>query len=534
MTLVHDPSRVPTGQQIRRLTGQIQGAREGRTLGSVLIDVWYTVVTVGLFVLVVIGAASTVHIAAPPADGAGLARGELPGALVVLALLGALTGLAGRLGPLGVGGGGAAWWLPMPIDRRGLLRPTVLMWPGVAAGAGAVLAPLMIYVFGAEVSVAVVLGWAAVGAAGGAFLAGAAALAQGAGGTRGRPSGSRVVSWVGDAMLLAGAVGVALVALTAGGTDEAAGAAGGDAAAASAGAWRLGGGWVVAVPLLLAACAAVVVAERRSGLLHGGRLRSQGSVGERARVAVLSLDLRELSRALTTGSARTRRRSSLRLRAGGPRRAVVLADLVLLVRSPRLLLQTSVTVVLAVAATRVPLLDSGLPLYATLLLTGFWTANTAAAGGRHAELAPVLDRLLPLSAREVRVVRAVVPWLAAVVWAVAVGAMEVTRTGSALWWPLVAAWSVVLAAAAVRSAYRPPPSWSPTMVMSPMGGAPPTGGLFKGLDVALLGTIPTAVTLYVGVAAPTLVVAQWAVAAVVVAGLVAMSGRRRRSAGAAR
>ncbi|HEY3436586.1 MAG TPA: DUF6297 family protein, partial [Actinotalea sp.] len=470
MTLVHDPDRIPTGQQIRQLTGQIQGAREGRTLGSVLVDVWYTVVTVGLCVVFVVGAASTIKNAAPDAAGVGgFAPGELPGALVVLALLGGLLSLAGRLGPLGVGGGGASWWLPLPIDRRGLLRPTVLAWPAVAFGSGAVLAPLAVFAFGASASVASVLGWAAVGGSAAALLASLAALAQGVDGAPGRPTGSRMVGWAGDLLLLAGTVGVAAMALASGSAGTSSAAAGTSVASTFGSGWVLGAGWWVSAPLLAGAAAATVVAERRSGLLHGGRLRTQGSVGERARVAVLSLDLRELSRALTSGSERSRRRSSLAVPSAGPRRAVVLADLILLARSPRLILQVVVTVLLAVAATRMTLLGSGLPLYATLLLTGFWAANTAAAGGRHAELAPVLDRLLPLSARQVRVARGGVPLLAASVWAVAVSAMEVARTGNALWWPVGLAWAVVLAAAAVRSAYRPPPTWSPTMVASPMG-----------------------------------------------------------------
>src|SRR5690606_40811862 len=168
--------------------------------------------------------------------------------------------------------------------------------------------------------------------------------------------------------------------------------------------WTLGGGWWVAVPLVVLAGVMTVLAERRVGSLSGAGLRAQGSIGDRAKVAVLSLDLRELSRALTSGGLRARRRGSLRLTgplrlmAGGPRRSIVLADLLLIGRTPRLLAQVTVAALLGLAATRVPLLDSGLGLYAAMLVLGFWAANAAGAGGRQAEMAPVLDRLLPLSA----------------------------------------------------------------------------------------------------------------------------------------
>jgi hypothetical protein len=517
VTLVHDPARVPTGHQVRRLTGQIQGAREGRGLGAVLQEVWYTAVTVGLSVLFVTGVARTIRAAVPDTDGPSLASSDLPALLVLLVVAGGVLSLAGRLGPVGVGGGGAAWWLPMPVDRRGLLRPAVLAWPAVAAGGGAILAPLLVTLFGAEVSLERVLGWAAVGGSAFALLAAAAAIAQAAsrgGVTRRRSGGSHLVAVGGEVLMLVGTVSVAALALGSG------------SVASSLSTWRLGQWWVAA-PLLLAAVGLTMLAERRTGRLSGAGLRAKGSIGDRARVAVLSLDMRELARALSIDPARVRHRS-YRLPARGPRSAVVLADLVPLLRSPRPLLVVAVMALLAVAAARMSLLGSGLPLYATLVLTGFWAANAAAAGARHAEMAPVLDRLLPLSAREVRVVRGGVPLIGAVLWAAVVLGAQAWASGSVVWLGLLAPWSLVLAAAAVRSAYRPAPSWSSVPIATPMGGTPPSAGLFKGLDVALIGTLPTAVMLYVGALTPGLLLAQTVLALALVGVLIAASGRRPR------
>ena len=90
------------------------------------------------------------------------------------------------------------------------------------------------------------------------------------------------------------------------------------------------------------------------------------------------------------------------------------------------------------------------------------------------------------------------------------------------------AWAVVLAAAALRSAYRPPPRFRVTAA-SPMGGVPSTGGAFQGLDVVLAATLPTTVALYLGGLSPVLVGAQWGATAITAAVLVGTAGRRRRA-----
>ena len=508
MTMQHDPARIPQGRQVRSLTASIENARQGRGIGAVVHEIWYVIITVGLCVLLVVGIAGGIKESVPVEDGVATLTGELPGALALLAAVGGLLSLAGRLGPVGLGGGGASWWLPMPVDRRGLLRPTVLRWPLVSAAVGGVLAPLAVILFGADVTPSLVFRWAALGAAGFAALAAGAEVLQPFG------SASRLVAGTGEVVMLLAAGAIAVVALT--GRDTSA--------------WTLDGAWVVAVPLAVVAVVATVLAERHSARLSGAGLRDRGSVGDRAQVAVLSLDLRELSGALAAAPHRARRKGSLRLAAGGPRRAIVLADLVLLGRAPRQLAQTAVAAMFAVAAGQVTLTHGGLPLYGVWLATGFWAANAAAAGARHADLAPVLDRLFPLSAREIRVVRSAAPLIAGTVWAGAAFGAHAGTTGQTAWLALVPAWAVVLAAAAVRGAYRPAARWIASTVVSPMGGVPPTGGLFKGLDVALVGTLPTAIALYTGSLSPTMIAGQVVWGAAIIAFLVGMSGRRKNAA----
>ncbi|MEK8225035.1 DUF6297 family protein [Oerskovia sp. M15] len=81
----------------------------------------------------VIGAANMLRetIFVEPVDGrdAVLTAATIQ-ALASVALLALMTGMAVRLGPLGTGSAGVRWWVPMPVDRRGLLTPSY--WRGVA------------------------------------------------------------------------------------------------------------------------------------------------------------------------------------------------------------------------------------------------------------------------------------------------------------------------------------------------------------------------------------------------------------------
>ena len=340
------PEGAPEGREIRRVTGEIQGAREGRGAGRVALEVWNAVMIIVLSGAFVAGVATVLQDAVPAEDAAegGLLLGPVPAGLLLAVGAGALLSLAGRLGPVGVPGGGSAWWLPMPVGRRGLLRPTVLAWPAVGAATGLVLGALVVILLEVPDGVAVPLGWAALGAGVLSLVVAVALLAQ----HQGRGTGGLRVARIGEGIMLLAVGVVALLALTGAGSAVA------DLA------WPgLGLVWL-AVPCVLGAVGITVVAERRSAELDGAALRAQGSVMYRAQAALLSLDLRELSRTLTTtslasSSARTRRRGSLRLNPGGPRRAVVLADLVLLARTPRSIGQLAVAVVLGAGAAGVAL-----------------------------------------------------------------------------------------------------------------------------------------------------------------------------------
>ena len=532
---------VPDGREIRRITAAIQGAREGRGAGAFLLELWYAAMTLGVAVAMVVGAATTLHDARAGVVGDAAARaastppgplvagGDLAAALALVAVLAGLLAAAGRLGPVSVGGGGGAWWLPMPVERRGLLRPVVLAWPGVGAVAGTVAVPLGTLVLGLPATPGRLLAWAAVGGAAGAATVAWAALRQ----ARATGDPSHTTAATGDRVLLVAVAGLTALAVARPGTAGAPGTPG--TPGTDDGALLLPGAGEAAVAALglLGLAGAVVLtrtAARRAGAIPGARLRAHGSIGDRARAAVLSLDLRELGRTLTLHGRPPRR--TLRRARPGAVRALLTADLLLLARTPRALVQAGLAALLAVAATRTDL-PHPLLVHLALLVTGFWAANAAAGGARHAQVAPAVDRLLPLPPRVVRLVRGGAPLLVALPWSLAALGAVGAAAADARWLALAPAWAVVLAAAAVRSGYRPDETYVTRAVATPVGSAPPVAGFTKGVDVVLAGTLPTAVGLVLGRLPDAVLVAQAVVAAVVVATCLAvvgqdLTGRRRR------
>jgi len=89
----------------------------------------------------------------------------------------------------------------------------------------------------------------------------------------------------------------------------------------------------------------------------------------------------------------------------------------------------------------------------------------------------------------------------------------------AAWLALGIAAAPAWAGAAVRGGYRPDLDWSGPVLSSPMGAVPAgvTVTLVRGPDVGLLGTAPVALALLLGAVPPTLIAAQLALSAVLLA-----------------
>jgi hypothetical protein len=125
---VRDP--VPSGRAVRRYTAAVARRRGGASVGSLLVDVYTVPVTTAVGVVVAIGVVDAVRDLLPPHPGAGPAGREV-----------SLPTLAGRLGPVGVGGAEATWWLTLPVARRALLRPAAVRLPLAAGAVGAIVLP---------------------------------------------------------------------------------------------------------------------------------------------------------------------------------------------------------------------------------------------------------------------------------------------------------------------------------------------------------------------------------------------------------
>jgi len=476
----------PAARSIRRYTAAVARLRSGAGLGEVLGDVYYSFIMIAIGFGLALGVAGRLTSTAPPVPAAGTGA-SLPTVVAVglVALAGVVLTLAGRLGPVGLGGAEATWWLGLPVSRRGLVRPASLRIPLVAAAAGALVAGVLDGGLLAEPDLGHVLRLATTAAlvcAGIVLLAG---LAQ---------------SWRGNRLaVVAGDVVVAISPVV--------------ATLAVLGGWRMTGLPDVAPLGLVAGLVLVVLLalllDRRLGSIQGRSLRESGSVAAQAAGALASMDSRELGRVLTDRVARQRRRRSLRMRlVRGPMTAVVAADLAVLSRSPRHLVQVLVAALVPALVVTTPQLVGTVGVVLSVVVGGYVAMLATGEGARRAEMAPVLDRLLPLSAETVRRVRLIVPAAVMLLWAlVAFGTVGLWRGDLALWLALGVLTTPVWAGGALRTAYRPAPDWGGNLVSTPMG-ALPTGVaavLARGPDVVVLGLVPAIIALVIGsVPAPVL------------------------------
>ncbi|WNB84650.1 DUF6297 family protein [Cellulomonas sp. ATA003] len=381
-----------------------------------------------------------------------------------------------------------------------MLRPAATRLPLLAAAVGVVVVPLLdLAVRDAEPpSLTRAVTVAAVGGLG------AAAVVLGAGVGQTLGAARRRIATVGDVLVAL----VPVLALT--------------AAVTGLHLERLPTPGPVTVGVLLGVVVvAGVVLDRRLEHVPARRLRESGSVASQAVGALISLDSRELGRTLTEGTGARRRRRSARLRmVRSPGIALVTADALLLARSGRHLVQLAATAAVPAIVLAVPRLHTPVVVLPALLAAGYVATLATAEGSRRAEMAPVVDRLLPLGARGVRRLRMVVPAVAMLAWSVvAFAPLALLGADVASWVSLGVAASPVWAGAAVRAAYRPPPDWSGPLVATPAGALPLGAAvvLSRGPDVVVLGLVPVLVAVSLGTVVPGIVVAQVVVSAVVVA-----------------
>lgn len=518
-----ETTRLPSGRAIRRWTTRRLRLRAGAAREDLFHDLYIAALSFAVAVSMILAGARMVGADLAEPSGAG-APGAWPGLdpawLVLLAAvsaLAALTGLAARLGPVALGPDRALWWLSLPVDRRGLLRPAAVLWPAVAAVLGAVLG-VAVALSGPGPSLVVVLASITAGGSVGVVAVCLLALAQTSPGAH-----RRARRGADAALVLAPPAGLALAF------------AGVPAPALSPAA-----ALVCAVTGVAAAVALALALDRRLDELPDRSLRERGAVAEEALGATLSVDTRALGRALAAAEEPAERRSARMVlvrrvpRSLAPHAALVSADALLLRRSRRHLVQLLAAACLPALPLAVAEPVRGLVLL--LLVPGAYLAALATAqGALRAEAAPALDALMPLSARMVRWLRLAVPTAAHLLWSLTVFALLAWRLGGdpVLWLGLGALAAPAWTAGAVRAAYRPAPDFSAGLVHTPMGSFSPEAAMavLRGPDIAVLCAVPALIGVLAGTVAPALLAAQ--AVATAVALLVVTAGQRPRPSASA-
>lgn len=468
---------IPTGARLRRLTRAALAVHGGGRAGDLFNDVYTAAIGLAVSGALVIGIANEFALGLRAAPTARVDVGWLGWAGAVLTV-GAGLALAGRIGPIFLNAGYSAWWLPTPVDRRGLLRPrltgTILIGAGIGAAAGI---PVAILLGGPAAAIILAL------AAGSALATAGASTHQ----VRARPRRNQVPPAVrlGELLIAASLVPVGLGAVLPG-------------AAPDLGWWW----WAGALGCVIAAGAVWIGVARRLENVWGPHLRERGMLAAGLHGAAQSFDTRELGfflNASADGTQRLRRSRRFRPVRSAPA-ALIAAEALQLLRTPRHLAQVAI-------GAAIPLLSAlaGWSVWVTgigMLAGGLLSASALAGPARHAYRSPAVDGLWPMSASAVRWCRLALPSAVMVLWGAGIAAI-IGGFGLA-WIALGIASGPVFAAGAIRSAYRKPVDWSAPLVTTPDGQAIPPGAfsaISVGPDLPVLAGLP--LWLAIGAVGPT-------------------------------
>lgn len=503
-----------SAREIRQYTFR---AGLSRTEGGImeLISEVYTSILGGLTLLTMAGALIVAlrHSLGVGDESALLASAVAPGfhsvtllqasATVLLTLAAALLSVEMTMGPVAMTLPQTAWWLGLPVRRRGFIQPGFLKsiaWPSI--GSVIVVLPMALGSSASptpgRLALAVLCG---LGLAW--LLYGMACWCQITG------SGAWLKKTMGAVTLLAP---LTLVATALYNNVAGAGAITGAQTAwleYLPSSWPLlvagGGTWpLLIVALALALLVLVYVNLER---ISTAALKKSAAAGAYAASSLLSMDATELSRSLSAGPGAGNSKVRLPMvfkRGTALARSVktlLSTHATMALRSPAVLLRVLVLAAIPASLASVEFLGNAILIAVALYLCAHFAATALGATARFSAGNPAVDTLMPLPATTVRRVHYVIPAAVMTLWAPACfGLLLALGVGSPSLLVLAILAGPGLGAVTLRAAFRPIPDWNMPAVASPTGPIP-TGAIRSfliGPDLTLIVLLPVLICLISG------------------------------------
>ncbi len=424
-------------------------------------------------------------------------------ATVLLTLAAALLSVEMTMGPVAMTLPQTAWWLGLPVRRRGFIQPGFLkslLWPSAAALA--VVLPMALGMMAeptpGRLALSVLCG---LGLAW--LLYGIACWCQ----------LTQSGAWLKKAM---GAVTL-IAPLTLVATALYNNVAGGRAVTAASTAWMeyLPTSWPLLVaggatwPLLVVAVAVglLVLVFLNLERITTSQLKASAAAGAYAASSLLSMDATELSRSLGGGPATGTTRVRLKLVFTGGTvfsrsvKTLVSTHATMALRSPATLMRVLVLAAIPASLASVEFLGNAILIAVAVYLCAYFAATALGATARFSAGNPAVDMLMPLPAKTVRLVHYVVPAVAMTVWApLSFGLLLALGVGSPALLILAILAGPGLGAATLRASFRPAPDWNMPAVAAPTGPIP-TGAIRSfliGPDLTLIVLLPVLISLIAG------------------------------------
>ncbi|MGO4385169.1 DUF6297 family protein [Specibacter sp. RAF43] len=503
-----------SAREIRQYTFKVGLSR---TEGGVmeLVSEAYTFILGGLTLLTMAGAiivglrnslgvgtesALTASVVAPGFHSVTLLQAS---ATVLLTLAAALLAVEMTVGPITMTVPQTAWWLGLPVRRRGFIQPGFfksLIWPAVAGIV--VVTPLALGMADpahpGRMALAVLCGiglaWLLYGVAGWCQVSN---------------SGKWLKNLTGVITLLA--------PLTVVGTALYNNGAGSAAITGTQTAWLeyLPTSWPLLVaggavwPLVVVPCALLLLGAVYWNLerITTARLKASAAAGAYVAGSLMAMDASELSRSLGGGprQGRSRVRLPLVFRGGTLVSRSVKTSLsthaTMALREPVQLLRVLVLAAIPASLAAIEFLGNAVLIAVVLFLCAHFAATSLGNTARFASGNPAVDALMPLPATTIRRIHFVIPAVGMTVWAiVCFGLLMALGVGS---WPLFLLAVVAgpgLGAATLRAAFRPAPDWNMPAVATASGPVP-TGAVrafLVGPDLSLIVLLPVLICLISG------------------------------------